>query len=100
MISFLTVGTTRTTLVSLAHDEQFQLAARSFVRKHAYKKDEPNLAGQKFADWVHSEYDKRIHDRTAYTWVYRLGFHVLSIRKVCISMDIIGVMWFCTGTTS
>ena len=51
--------------VSLVSDELFQLAARLFVRKHACRKGEPNLTSLKFAEWVHNEYDKRIHDHTA-----------------------------------
>ena len=41
---------------SLIHDEAFQLAARSFVREHAYIKGEPNLTVCKFAEWVNTTY--------------------------------------------
>ena len=59
---------------SLLHDEQFQLAARSYVRKHACRKGAPNLTSKMFADWIESEYGRRVHDDTARRWLGKLGF--------------------------
>ena len=59
---------------SLLHDEDFQLAARTFVRKHACRKGQPNLTCKMFADWIDEEYGQRIHDDTARRWMISLGF--------------------------
>ena len=59
---------------TLLHDEDFQLAARSFVRKHACKKGEPKLTCRMFADWVNAEYGLRIDESTARRWMITLGF--------------------------
>ena len=59
---------------SLIHNEAFQLAARSFVREHAYIKGEPNLTVCKFAKWVNTTYSTNVHPETARRWLYKLGF--------------------------
>ena len=60
--------------VSLLNDEDFQLAARSLVRKHACKKGQPNFTSIDFSAWVQSEYNTTIHDSTARRWLDKLGF--------------------------
>ena len=47
----------------------FQLAARSFVRKHACVKGQPNLTSADFSRWVQNEYKTNIHDCTARRWL-------------------------------
>ena len=59
---------------SLIHDENFRLAARSYVRENAYIKGEPNLTVVKFASWVEKEYQSKVHTETARRWLYNLGF--------------------------
>ena len=59
---------------SLIHDENFRLAARSYVRENAYIKGEPNLTVDKFALWVEKEYQSKVHTETARRWLYNLGF--------------------------
>ena len=60
--------------VSLLNDEDFQMAARSFVRKQACRKGQPNLTSNDFSAWVQSEYSMAIHDSTARRWLEKLGF--------------------------
>ncbi len=67
-------GHSHTSPSSLIHDEAFRLAARTFVREHAYIKGEPNLTVSTFADWVHTTYRSKIHVETARRWLLELGF--------------------------
>lgn len=42
---------------SLVDDEEFQLAAREFVRKNANRKGERNLTCKMFTEWVQNNYN-------------------------------------------
>jgi len=59
---------------SLLNDEDFQLSARSFVRKDSCVKGQPNLTSADFSKWVQSDYNTTIHDCTAHRWLEKLGF--------------------------
>ena len=59
---------------SLIHEEDFQLAARTFVCENAYIKGEPNMTVAKFAEWVATSYNTKVHPETARRWLYELGF--------------------------
>ena len=59
---------------SLIHDEDFRLAARAYVRENAYIKGEPNLTVAKFATWIETTYNAKLHTETARRWLYDLGF--------------------------
>ena len=59
---------------SLLQDENFCLAAREYVRKHACRKGEPNLTSKMFAEWINTEYGTRLRDETARRWLVKLGF--------------------------
>ena len=50
---------------TLLNDEDFELAARSYVRTHASRKGQPNLTSVDFAAWIQSEYNTTIHESTA-----------------------------------
>ena len=66
---------------SLLHDEDFCLAARTYVRKHACRKGEPNLTSQMFSAWINTEYNVNIHDSTARRWLFKLGFSRIHHQK-------------------
>ena len=66
---------------SLLHDEDFQLAARTFVRKHACRKGQLNLTCKMVANWIDEEYGQRIHDDTARRWMISLGFSKVHHQK-------------------
>ena len=59
---------------TLLHSEEFQLAARTFVRSNTCKKGQPNLTSEMFVEWIDSTYGKRIHKVTARRWLSALGF--------------------------
>ena len=42
---------------TIIHNEDFKLAARSFLRENAYKKGEPNMTVQMFKDWIKHTYN-------------------------------------------
>ena len=65
----------------LLHDEDFKLAARTFIRTNACKKGEPNLTSQMFANWIESSYDIQISSRTAARWLNALGFSQMCHQK-------------------
>ena len=66
---------------SIMHNEDFRLAARQYVRKHACRKGEPNLTSLMFAKWVETECSLKIHDRTARKWLTKLGFSQIHHQK-------------------
>ena len=66
---------------SLVNDEAFQLEARSFVRKHACRKGEPNLTSADFSAWIQAKYNTTIHDSTARRWLEKLGFERVHHQK-------------------
>ena len=66
---------------TLLHDEDFRMAARTYVRKHACRKGEPNLTSHMFAEWIHSEYGVQVHDSTAFRWLIDLGFSQVHHQK-------------------
>ena len=59
---------------TLIRDEEFQMKAREFVRKNAYRKGEPNLTVREFAGWVREGWQVDICDDTARRWLHKLGF--------------------------
>ena len=67
-------GTFHSNPSSLIHDEQFQMAARTYVRDNAYAKGEPNLTVGAFGEWVEVTYNKKVHQETARRWLHELGF--------------------------
>ena len=68
-------------LDSLLHDKDFCLAARQYVWKHACRKGAPNLTSQMFAKWIETEYNIKIHERTARKWLTKLGFSQIHHQK-------------------
>ena len=58
----------------LGDDEDFQLAARMFVRKHACRKGESNMTCKMFTEWIEREYKVKVHNETARRWLSKLGF--------------------------
>ena len=67
-------GHSHTSPSSLIHNEDFRLAARTYVRENAYVKGEPNLTVEKFAAWIDTSYNAKVHAETACRWLYDLGF--------------------------
>ena len=68
---------------SILYDEEFQLAARSYVRSTAYRKEEPNLTKQMFYQWAKEKFSIEICTETARRWLHHLG---VIIRKVYFLM--------------
>ena len=66
---------------TLLHSEEFQLAARTFVRRNTCKKGQPNLTSEMFVEWIDSTYGKRIHKVTARRWLSPLGFSRVQHQK-------------------
>ena len=65
----------------IIHNEDFKLAARSFVRENAYRKGEPNMTVQTFKDWIKSTYDLDVCHETARLYLKRLGFNQVDHQK-------------------
>ena len=68
-------------VTSLLHDEDFQLAARSYIRSTAYRKGEPNLTTQMFCGWVKENFNTEICTETARRWIHHLGFSMCNHQK-------------------
>ena len=66
---------------SILHDEEFQLAARSYVRSTAYRKGEPNLTTQMFCQWAKEKFSIEICTETARRWLHHLGFNICNHQK-------------------
>ena len=66
---------------SLLHDENFCLSAWQFLRKNACKKGAPNFTSQMFSKWIETEYNTKIHERTARKWLTKLGFSQIHHQK-------------------
>ena len=66
---------------SILHDENFQLAARSYVRSTAYRKGEPNLTTEMFCQWVKESFSVDICTETARCWLHHLGFNISNHQK-------------------
>ena len=65
----------------LLHNEEFQLAARTYVRSNSCIKGEPNLTSHMFANWIDSNYGIHISDSTALRRLNKLGFSQLRHQK-------------------
>ena len=61
-------------VISLINDEQFCVKASKYVRQNGHKKGEPNLTLAQFSKWVEEEPNIKISERTASSWLRKLGF--------------------------
>ena len=59
---------------SILRDEDFCLAARSYIRANACIKGQPNMTSIMFMEWIKKEYNIKIHESTACRWLQKLGF--------------------------
>ena len=66
---------------SLVHNEEFKLAARSYVRENAYKKGEPNMTVCTFKQWIYDKFNVEVCLETARLYLYRLGFKQCDHKK-------------------
>ena len=66
---------------AILHDEEFQLAARTFVRNNAYRKGEPNLTTDMFCKWINDSYSVVISAEMARQWLHHLGFNICNHQK-------------------
>ena len=66
---------------AILHDEEFQLAARTYVHSNAYRKGEPNLTTEMFCRWVNDNYSVNITSETARRWLHHLGFNMCDHQK-------------------
>ena len=66
---------------TIIHNEDFKLAARSFVRENAYKKGEPNMTVQMFKDWIKHTYNLDVCHETSRLYLKRLGFNQVDHQK-------------------
>ena len=72
-----------THLSSLIHGEEFQSAARIYMRKHACRNGEPNLTHSMFPQWIETKYGAKIHNETARRW---FSFSSIHHQKECTLM--------------
>ena len=63
---------------AILHDEEFQLAAHTFVREHAYRKGELNLTTDMFCKY---SFIVVISLETARQWLHHFGFNMCNHQK-------------------
>ena len=56
---------------SILCDEDFRLAARSYIGANACIKGQPNMTSKMFMEWIEKEYNIKIHESTARCWLQK-----------------------------
>ena len=67
--------------ISLMHDEEFQIQATEYVRKHGYTKGAPNLTLADFIHWVAEKWEVEVCQETARCWLHKMGFSYRQFSK-------------------
>ena len=61
-------------VISIINDKSFCVEASKYVRQNGYTKGEPNLTLSQFCNWVEEEQNINISERTASSWMKKMGF--------------------------